>query len=166
MQKLTPQLIASELVYVQPMTGQGQIFSLTLKDFNMMNIRQRSVNVSRLVLLEKLKANMALHKSEYSEALVECKVRLLADLKAATQKVAEVKDPLQLRDFKFRFRFQFPVDYTQEYADVIEMLELSVDENINLDAESFKAYIKNEWSWSKGFADTKALYASAGAFLG
>lgn len=37
----------------------------------MMNIRQRSVNVSRVELLAKLKENLATHRKEYQEALVE-----------------------------------------------------------------------------------------------
>lgn len=164
--QVVPSLIATELVNVQPMQSIGNLFppSLpTLKDLAMMNIRQRSVNVNRTALLEKLRENLVIHEAEYAEALVECKQRLLSDLHIATQKVDRTDDPANLKDFRFQFRF--PTNHAQDYRDVIEMLEMSVDENINLDSESFKAYIKNEWSWSRGFADTKALYSTVGAFL-
>ena len=128
-----------------------------------MNIRQRSVNVSRVELLAKLQENRILHAKEYAEALLECQTRLLQDLLTAQEKVAIVNNPEDLKDFKFRF--QFPANHDQDYADVIEMLEMSVDETINLDSESFKAYIKNEWAWTSIFNNTKALYATAGAFL-
>jgi hypothetical protein len=35
-----------------------------------------------------------------------------------------------------------------------------VDDVINLDSESFKAYVKNEWSWSKSFDVTATMYKS------
>lgn len=128
-----------------------------------MNIRQRSVNVSRIELLAKLKENLELHRKEYKEALVEFQTRLLEDLKLAHKKVSKVTDVEELK--KFQFRTSFPQNHEQDYLDVIEMLEMSVDENINLDSESFKAYIKNEWSWSGGFAMAKALYSTVGSSM-
>lgn len=131
----------------------------------MMNIRQRSVNVSRLVLLEKLRENLELHRAEYQEALVEYHARLEEDLKLALKKVKNT-DAADVESLKgFRFHVQFPQNHEQDYLDVIEMLELSVDENINLDSESFKAYIKNEWNWQHAFIAAKAAYAVVGSSL-
>ena len=102
----------------------------------MMNIRQRSVNVNRHVLLEKLRENLETHRVEYKEALAEYHARLEADLKLALKKVRNT-DPEQVESLKsFRFSVPFPQNHEQDYIDVIEMLELSVDENINLDRES------------------------------
>ena len=129
----------------------------------MMNIRQRSVNVNRLQLLEKLRANLELHKTEFEEALGEYQERLLADLKLAVKKVNSTQNPRDLE--KFAFHVQFPQDHTDDYVEVIEMLELSVDENINLDAESFRAYFKNEWSWQRHFQQSKTMYATVGSSL-
>ena len=129
----------------------------------MMNIRQRSVNVSRLELIAKLKENLNKHRTEYLEALVEYQVRLLEDLKLAHKKVSKVEN---IEDLKgFRFNVPFPQNHESDYADVIEMLEMSVDEHINLDSESFKAYIKNEWSWVSSFKMSKAAYATVGSSL-
>jgi len=127
----------------------------------MLNIHQRSVNVSRKQLLECLYENLEVHKREFAEAQTEFKERLLADLKKATEKV-EGMTPEKLATF--RFTFQYPQSHVAEYEGIIEMLEMSVDENINLDSESFKAYVKNEWSWSRGFEATKMLYKS-GSFI-
>lgn len=134
----------------------------------MMNIRQRSVNVNRLQLLETLRANLEIHRAEYREAVLEFHARLEADLKAALKKVKAV-DPdiseIESKLRKFSFSVRFPQNYESQYVEVIEMLELSVDDVINLDAESFRAYIKNEWAWQQGFRATKALYATAGSML-
>jgi hypothetical protein len=129
----------------------------------MMNIRQRSVNVNRLELLAKLRTNLETHKAEYAEALAEYQQRLLDDLKLAAKRVSKVTDPTELKNF--RFSVPFPQNHEADYAEVIEMLEMSVDENINLDSESFKAYIKNEWSWQGQFTAAKMAYVTAGSSL-
>ena len=128
-----------------------------------MNIRQRSVNVDRLELLAKLKANLDLHRAEYAEALAEFHVRLAEDLKMAAKKVAKTENPEDLK--KFSFDIQFPPNHEQDFIDVIEMLEMSVDKIINLDSESFKAYIKNEWNWQHHFRAAKMAYVTAGSSL-
>lgn len=129
----------------------------------MMNLRQRSVNVARSELLEKLKINLELHRIEYKEALVEFKERLTEDLKLATKKVAKTEHAQELSNF--RFKVIFPSNHESDYLEVIEMLEMSVDVNINLDAESFKAYIKNEWQWQPQFQAAKTAYSLAGSSI-
>lgn len=129
----------------------------------MMNIRQRSVNVDRIELLEKLHANLAAHRVEYQEALGEYQERLLADLKLAVKKVNSTQNPADLKNFSFNL--QFPQNHEQEFVDVIEMLEMSVDPTINLDSESFKAYVKNEWQWQHQFRMAKMAYATVGSAL-
>lgn len=129
----------------------------------MMNIRQRSVNVSRVELLAKLKENLEAHRVEYAEALVEFKTRLVEDLKLASKKVNKTENVEDLKNFAFHI--QFPQNHEKDYLEVIEMLEMSVDENINLDAESFRAYIKNEWNWQNTFRAAKMAYATVGSAL-
>ncbi len=129
----------------------------------MMNLRQRSVNVSRTELIAKLKDNLDIHRKEYQEALVEYHARLIEDLKLAQKKVSKVT---KIEDLKnFRFNVAFPQNHEKDYVEVIEMLEMSVDDTINLDAESFRAYIKNEWAWKGTFETTKLQYALAGSSL-
>lgn len=127
----------------------------------MMNIRQRSVNVSREKLLEALKTNRAIHKAEYAQALVAFKIRLLADLKAALLKV-DGAEPAALKDFELEV--DFPMNHEEEFSDIIDMLEHSTDSVINIDSESFKAYFNNEWNWSQSFARSVSNYA-VGSFL-
>jgi hypothetical protein len=129
----------------------------------MMNIRQRSVNVNRLELLAKLRENLEVHRAEYKEALAEFHVRLAEDLKLAAKKVAKTENAADLKNFSFSI--QFPPNHEQDFVDVIEMLEMSVDDTINLDSESFKAYIKNEWNWQHHFRAAKMAYASVGSSL-
>lgn len=132
----------------------------------MMNIRQRSVNVSRVELLFKLRENLELHRREYAEAVLEYRARLEEDLAIALKKVKKVDAADTEKVLKgFNFCISFPQNHEKDYVEVIEMLEMSVDENINLDSESFRAYIKNEWSWKGHFEMAKMAYASAGSSL-
>lgn len=134
----------------------------------MMNIRQRTVNVARVELLKILKANLEVHREEYRQALLDFHTRLLEDLKLAQRKVAKVAAipetiALELKDFEFNV--DFPTSHESDYVDVIEMLEMSVDASINLDAESFKAYVRNEWSWQHSFKNSLANYKVVGSSL-
>lgn len=128
----------------------------------MMNVRQRSVNVSRVELIVKLKENLNIHAAEYKQALLDFHERLVADLEVAALKVKS-SDPASLEDF--RINFTFPQNHEEDYRDVIEMLQMSVDDTINLDSEAFKAYIKNEWSWQRNFKATTEMYKIAGSML-
>ena len=127
----------------------------------MMGLHQRSVNVARFVLLDKLTANRAIHAAEYAEALVDFKERLVADLVSGAEQVMDT--PVENLS-KFTIDVDYPQSHLREYDEVIEMLELSVDENINLDAQAFRAYVKNEWSWTENFKNTMSNY-KVGSFL-
>lgn len=127
----------------------------------MMNLHQRSVNVNKQELLTKLRENLEIHKTEYKEALVDFKERLLSDLKKGVKLV----DKTEAKDLEeFNIRISFPRSHESDYEEVIEMLEMSTDETIELDSQSFKAYIKNEWQWSVQFAATSNMYKT-GSFL-
>jgi hypothetical protein len=128
----------------------------------MMNIRQRSVNVKREELLSALRKNLEVHRIEYKEALIDFKQRLIEDLQAGIEKVS-ASEPADLS--KFNVQVLFPQNHEKDFLEVIEMLDMSVDENINLDAESFRAYFKNEWHWSHSFTELAQSYKMSGSFL-
>lgn len=51
-----------------------------------------------------------------------------------------------------------PVNHEDEYIEVIEMLEMSVDQHINLSVDLFKAYVKNQWGWTNSFKSLVGSY--------
>jgi hypothetical protein len=118
----------------------------------MLNLRNKTVNVDRIELLNALKSNLEVHKAQYNEAITDYKTKLKLD-------VAELAETLEQEDLsisklsKLRITFEAPADHSNDYIEAIEMLEMSVDSTIQLDEESFKAYIKNKWRWSDGFND-------------
>lgn len=128
----------------------------------MMQANQKSVNVKRTELLEKLKANLAEHEQDHQEALVGYKIKLVKDLQKTLKKVkaTEHSDLSQYSSPRFD---QPPVSYSSEYREVIAMMEMSVDEHINLDSTSFRSYILNQWSWSSSVNMTNSMYKSIAA---
>jgi CO dehydrogenase/acetyl-CoA synthase alpha subunit len=120
---------------------------------------RHSVNVSRKDLLAKLKENVAIHKKDYAEALIGYKIKLVADLKAALE-IAE-KTPLEKIQSLSAPRYDYPRNYESEYNEIIDMMEVSVDDVIQLDSSSFKQYFKNEWAWSSQFNSSATLYKAA-----
>lgn len=115
----------------------------------MLNLRSKSVNVSRLALLDALVKNLETHKTQYQEAIADYKTKLRLD---ANELVESLEKDLSEKDLKkLRIEFNPPSDHSKEYTDAIEMLEMSVDDTIQLDEQSFKAFIKNQWLWSDSF---------------
>jgi hypothetical protein len=126
-------------------------------------MHNKSINVKRSTLLEKLYENRNIHRKEYEEALVEFKARLQEDLKTISKRVNKTENVEDLKEL--RVSISFPQNHETDYNEVIEMMEASVDETINLDSQSFKAYFKNEWPWAQQFRLAKASYVTAGSTM-
>ena len=119
---------------------------------SMRGINGRTVNVKRVELLAILKTNKELFVTEYNQALIDFKAKMIKELEVALKKAKKGElDKVQLI-------LSPPSDYTESYQEVIDMMEVSVDEVINLDSEAFKAYYKNEWSWSNSFKTLVGSY--------
>ena len=52
-----------------------------------------------------------------------------------------------------------PQDHTEDYDSVIAMLEMSVEDIIELDADSFQRYVLDKWSWKRAADFTNLSYA-------
>jgi hypothetical protein len=121
----------------------------------------RTVTVNRLKLIEQLKLNLYQHRQDFEEAVIGYKIKLISDLEF---KLASVKSltPKKLQDLE-AVKFAFPPNFEREYVDAITMLDWSVSDTVELDQTSFKQYVQNEWSWSRGFDVTNNLYKSIAA---
>ena len=120
----------------------------------MLNLRNQSVNVTRLELLTALRANLAQHLTEYEQAILDYKTKVVEELSAALARA-------NADDFaKVNVSVQKPSCHKRDFEEVIEMLEMSVDEVIELDKEAFRAYIKGEWPWKESFTQLMASYKS------
>lgn len=123
----------------------------------MMTARQRSVTVDRLLLIEKLKVNLEIHRKDYIESVAGYRIKLKRDLENALAGFDKKSD----REIqKMTIQFGFPTSYEKEYLDAIAMLEWSISETVELDQELFKQYVQNEWGWSQAFSIMNSTYKS------
>lgn len=119
----------------------------------------RTVNVDRIQLIDILKKNLEKHKAEYQAAQAGYQAAMLAELKKAMKEVkaGKVKE--------LNVHLAAPFSNEDSYVEVIEMLEMSVDQNIQLDNSTFRSYVKDEWHWSGSFKALAASYSTIGGAM-
>lgn len=122
----------------------------------MINMRSQSVNVNRGELIFALKENLATHRLELESANRDYKELVTNELRAALDRATH-------GDFSMvEVSIKKPQSHEKDFIEIIEMMEMSVDETINLDSEAFRAYFKNEWPWKQSFDLLASTYKSGG----
>ena len=120
----------------------------------MLNLNHQTVNVNRLELIVALKAGLIAHREQYTTLRADYEAAVVKFMSDAARRAKKGNfNNLVLNIFA-------PKDNSVMYEDIIEMLEVSVDETIQLDKDAYKAYYKNQWSWSAGLEASGALYKS------
>ena len=123
----------------------------------MLHANNRSVNVSRLELIQSLKEGRERHAIDYETAAQDYKdaaIKFLSDALKRSKK-GDLSDIV--------FKLPKPENHTADYDEIIAMMERSVDETISLDSQSFRAYFLGEWDWKRGF---DLAMTSLGGYLG
>lgn len=116
-----------------------------------------NVKVKRDELLTRVKTNRDAHRDEflkaqegYRERVIEELDRMLAEARTG----GRVRRAVQLVE---------PQDHTSDYDRVIDMLEMSQDEIIEIDATSFQQFVRDEWTWAAQAKLINSTYSSGGA---
>lgn len=117
-------------------------------------MRDFRITVEKTDLIEKLKDNRAAHRATYEEAFEGYRTKMIAELekKLAKIRAGDSVDPY--------LRFTAPEDHTDDYDDVIDMLEMDIGPEVELDQTQFRCYVKDDWGWSSAFAASTAAYLS------
>lgn len=114
-----------------------------------------SVKLDKNQLLEILNQNKQTHVAEYNESVEDY---LAAVIKVTSHNHKVAKEKKLENQTKFKTLPPPPKSHEVEYNRVIRMLELSVDNEIELDATQFSQYVQDDWSWKQGFAATSSFY--------
>jgi uncharacterized protein (DUF433 family) len=69
----------------------------------MMLSNKRQINISRAVLLEKLRENLEIHRKEYAEALLDYRDCLENDLKQALKYVRKIQDIFKMKSLSAKY---------------------------------------------------------------
>jgi hypothetical protein len=70
-----------------------------------------------------------------------------------------IRDLKRGRHIDQYLRLPEPEDHTDDYDRVLAMAEMSVDEEIELNADDFAMYVMDQWHWKQSFTETTSYYA-------
>lgn len=117
----------------------------------------KSVNLNRKQLLDIVIDNLAKHQAQYDEAVIDYKTAVLV-LMENNIELARSQDLTQFT--KINPIPMPPVSYETNYIKAIRMLELSVDDELEIDEQTFNQLVLDEWSWKNNFNFSSQLYKS------
>src|SRR5215831_19292135 len=113
-----------------------------------------TVTVKREELLTKVRTNREAHRTlflkaqeGYRKLVIEELDRMLADAR-------------QGRPIQRSVTLTEPSNHIKDYDRIITMLEMSVDDTIVLDANTFDCYVMDNWQWSRFALHTNTAYAA------
>lgn len=116
----------------------------------------KSIKVNKEDLLDKLMVNMSAHLEQYHSALKVRRENAIVIFKAELEKMEE--DPNYQPKMDFSIKLPKPESHYSEYQKVVTMLNMSVDEDVELDEHSFSELVLDEWHWKSGFSSILQSY--------
>jgi hypothetical protein len=118
----------------------------------------KTVKIRKAELKAIVTKNAAKHRDDladawdgYNKACIDVLEKLLAKFRSG-EKVTAV----QLYE-------RPPEDHTKDYDRVLKMIDMSVDNEIELDQNDFSRYVLDEWEWKEMWAVSNSKYLSSRA---
>ncbi len=114
------------------------------------------VTVQKDWLLEQLKENRTKHQAEFEEAHGNWILAITQELKDKLALFTE--GGLRTDAWSPHFENHEPVNYLDEYDQVIGMLEIADDETFSLGTQEYQCWIRDEWHWKRQFVASTSHY--------
>lgn len=111
-----------------------------------------SVIVKKTELLPILKENRENHQSVFEAALGGYRLVMIREFE---KRLAEIKTGKKIRR---AFTMPVPADHLDDYDQAIEMLEMSVEDQIELSQHEFSCLVRDDWGWKNEFNQTSVSY--------
>lgn len=108
--------------------------------------------VKKEELLDKVNKNLSIHKEEYGEAVENMKKEAQAYFKKQLSAIR--KD----QNYDKGHNFTVPQSHEDDYKQIIEMLNMTVDNEIELTYNEFQQYVMDRWDWSHSFKAATSFY--------
>jgi len=103
-------------------------------------------------LLEVVQKNRDTHRSTFEKAMESYRKLAIAELERG------IDDAKAGRKIMRGLSLVEPMDQTKDYDRVLSMLNMTSDENIELDEQKYAQYILDQWSWKAQFDATNSRY--------
>lgn len=117
----------------------------------------KEVKIKREDLLQKVRENRIAHKAD----LCELREEMVKDITAYHYRQLEFLKAEDMENVDTHFNFPIPEDHTEDYEQVITMLEMSVDDEIVLDHHEFQQYVMDNWAWKGEHLRNMAFYSKS-----
>lgn len=132
----------------------------------MFTVNGSTFKVNREKMLTKLQENLEVYRAEYKQALVDYRLHLLEHLMARTAQVQEANpdDHAALETALRKINLVLPSppgNHEAQYIEAIEMLSYASQEEVEIDRDTFKAWVMNDWKWMGSFKALAASYNGA-----
>lgn len=114
-----------------------------------------TLKVSKAKLLGILKENRRTHRQLFLEAQVVYKAAVISEL---DQMLKDARDGSKIRK---HVNMAAPEDHTDDYDQLIGLLELAEDATIDLDAVEYSNYVRDKWAWSAKANRLNQAYSSS-----
>lgn len=112
------------------------------------------IKVKTSDLLTKIKENREKHITEFEKAEKGFMIDSEQRLKKALKEVRAGKKPERV------ISFEKPESHAKDYDAIIDMLEMTVDEELDITYEQFQRYARDQWDWTEKFQTLSAVYNS------
>jgi hypothetical protein len=117
----------------------------------------QKITVNKEELKARLIENKAKHIAEYNEQVEGYRTEALEWLASKHMEMKENEtDPTEIG---LHFTDPVPRSFEKEYDTMIEMLKLSIDENVELSHGEFRQYVMDDWIWKGEFTSNTMMYA-------
>lgn len=114
-----------------------------------------AITVDKDALLGILKDNRGNHGAAFRKAWDGYTKLVREELEGM---LAAIKDNKPVRRFLNNVP---PEDHTNDYDDVIDMLQMSINNTVDLTQPQFRQYVKDDWGWKQTWEASNTAYIAA-----
>ena len=114
----------------------------------------KPINMDKDTLLKILRENRSKHRTVFEDALEGYAAHAEKILKEHLAALRKGQTP------DIRIILDRPEDHTKDYDRVIGMLTYHLGTTFELDEQSFKQYVDDDWAWKRQWIDTGNQYAA------
>ena len=112
----------------------------------------RTVTVKKAALLGTVTENREAHREIFLKAQEGYREDMIAELELRLKEAREGKV------IRRAITMPEPSDHTSDYDRVIAMLNMSVDDEIELDEHEFECFVLDQWGWKASAMHTNMSY--------
>ena len=124
----------------------------------MRTLNDMKITIDKKHLLKILRDNQERHQMAYEEARSRFRQKVVEKME---ERLIELKEP-SWTDMKLskvqRFDLPVPEDYTHDYQEVIDMLEMAEEKKIVITSHQFHCWCKDKWDWTPSFRMSSGAY--------